>query len=489
MDLNCWIPASLAKTPLVMRLFISFSLTYLAVAGADGALSAGKLRQLGEVAMSEHRYDDAISYYGEAVKIEPENSTNYFKLFRVHQRMRRQKDALIDLSKAIKYDPHRHEYRKQRAKILVSIGKCSDAIFDYEHISESGSEPIPEARIAEECKNQIIAAENFYERGEWQNALDFLNLAISHTDQAPELYMQRAKIALELMDYYSTVSDAGRVIKMESNNIEAYQLRGDAYFWLGEHEMSKNHYREALRFDPEHEGCKNGHRLIKKIEKKAKKADAAADSGNHKDAIAMWTELINYVDGHQIYETPILHKIAKSHSKLGEHEEAYSMAKHAAEVGDRVEGLILLGDLQLAGEMYQDSVRSYREAEDENEDDGNSRTIQEKIQAAETALKQSKTKNYYKILEVKRNADIKEIKKAYKKMALQWHPDKNVENQEEASSKFQEVAEAYEVLSDDEMRGRYDKGEDVFENQGGGQRQGNPFQHFQQGGQHFRFHM
>ena len=49
---------------------------------------------------------------------------------------------------------------------------------------------------------------------------------------------------------------------MESNNIEAYQLRGDAYFWLGEHEMSKNHYREALRFDPEHKGCKNGHRLI-----------------------------------------------------------------------------------------------------------------------------------------------------------------------------------------------------------------------------------
>eukprot|EP00588_Corethron_pennatum_P012053 CAMPEP_0194278944 /NCGR_PEP_ID=MMETSP0169-20130528/12799_1 /TAXON_ID=218684 /ORGANISM="Corethron pennatum, Strain L29A3" /LENGTH=439 /DNA_ID=CAMNT_0039023267 /DNA_START=323 /DNA_END=1642 /DNA_ORIENTATION=+ len=439
--------------------------------------------------MSEHRYDDAISYYGEAVKIEPENSTNYFKLFRVHQRMRRQKDALIDLSKAIKYDPDRHEYRKQRAKILVSIGRCSDAIFDYEHISESGSEPIPEARIAEECKDQIIAAENFYERGDWQNALNFLNSAIGHTDQAPELYMQRAKVALELMDYYSTVSDAGRVIKIDSNNIEAYQLRGDAYFWLGEHEMSKNHYREALRFDPEHEGCKNGHRLIKKIEKKAKKADAAADNGNHKDAIAMWTELINYVDGHQIYETPILHKIAKSHSELGEHEEAYSMAKHAAEVGDRVEGLILLGDLQLAGEMYQDSIRSYREAEDENENDGNSRTIQEKIQAAETALKQSKTKNYYKILEVKRNADLKEIKKAYKKMALQWHPDKNVENQEEASSKFQEVAEAYEVLSDDEMRGRYDRGEDVFENQGGGQRQHNPFSHFQQGGQHFRFHM
>jgi len=218
----------------VMKLFVSFSLTYLAAAaGSEGVLSAGKLRQLGEVAMSEHRYDDAINYYGEAVKIEPENSTNYFKLFRVHQRMRRQKDALIDLSKAIKYDPERDEYRKQRAKILVSVGKCSEAVLDYSHISQPGSEPIPEAIVAKECSDQIIATENFYERGDWENALYFVNAAIGHTDQAPELCMRRARIALELKDYYSTVSDAGRIIKMDSSNIEAYQLRGDAYFWLG----------------------------------------------------------------------------------------------------------------------------------------------------------------------------------------------------------------------------------------------------------------
>ena len=51
---------------------------------------------------------------------------------------------------------------------------------------------------------------------------------------------------------------------------------------------------------------------------------------------------------------------------------------------------------------------------------------------------------------------------------------------------FQDIAEAYEVLSDEEMRGKYDRGEEVFENQGGGQRQHNPHQsfqqHFQQGG-------
>ena len=56
-------------------------------------------------------------------------------------------------------------------------------------------------------------------------------------------------------------------------------------------------------------------------------------------------------------------------------------------------------------------------------------------------------------------------------------------------ARFQDIAEAYEVLSDDEKRGKYDRGEQVFENQGGGQRQqghGNPF-NFGGGGQTFTF--
>lgn len=67
-------------------------------------------------------------------------------------------------------------------------------------------------------------------------------------------------------------------------------------------------------------------------------------------------------------------------------------------------------------------------------------------------------KDYYAILGVPRNADEGEIRKACKKMALKWHPDRNPDNKEEAQRKFQEVAEAFEVLSDaqkKEVYGRY----------------------------------
>ncbi|EDM15725.1 rCG59855 [Rattus norvegicus] len=65
--------------------------------------------------------------------------------------------------------------------------------------------------------------------------------------------------------------------------------------------------------------------------------------------------------------------------------------------------------------------------------------------------------DYYEVLGVQRYASPEDIKRAYRKVALKWHPDKNPENKEEAERKFKEVAEAYEVLSNGEKRDIYDK--------------------------------
>jgi len=71
-------------------------------------------------------------------------------------------------------------------------------------------------------------------------------------------------------------------------------------------------------------------------------------------------------------------------------------------------------------------------------------------------------KKFYKILEINESATQEEIKKAYYKMALKYHPDKDPNNQEEAKKKFQEVSGAYEILGDEERRKRYDNGETDF---------------------------
>ena len=69
-------------------------------------------------------------------------------------------------------------------------------------------------------------------------------------------------------------------------------------------------------------------------------------------------------------------------------------------------------------------------------------------------------KNYYDILGVSKDASQEDIKKAFKKLSIMWHPDKHVndsvEDQKKAEDKFKEINEAYETLGDEEKRRNYD---------------------------------
>jgi molecular chaperone DnaJ len=80
--------------------------------------------------------------------------------------------------------------------------------------------------------------------------------------------------------------------------------------------------------------------------------------------------------------------------------------------------------------------------------------------------------DYYELLGLDKTASADEIKKAYRKMAMKYHPDRN-QGDSEAESKFKEVNEAYQVLSDEEKRGMYDRyGKAGLEGMGGGRQGG-----------------
>ena len=91
------------------------------------------------------------------------------------------------------------------------------------------------------------------------------------------------------------------------------QLRGVAYYRLGEHELAMTHWRSGLKFDPEHAGCKDMYRLLKKLTKKADAADAALADGRVADAIAGWRDAIAVDPGHYAFMGPLLVKVRCAH--------------------------------------------------------------------------------------------------------------------------------------------------------------------------------
>ncbi|KOM24684.1 hypothetical protein LR48_Vigan2426s000100 [Vigna angularis] len=65
--------------------------------------------------------------------------------------------------------------------------------------------------------------------------------------------------------------------------------------------------------------------------------------------------------------------------------------------------------------------------------------------------------DYYKLLQVDRSASDEDLKKAYRRLAMKWHPDKNPNNKKDAEAKFKQISEAYDVLSDPQKRAVYDQ--------------------------------
>ena len=89
-------------------------------------------------------------------------------------------------------------------------------------------------------------------------------------------------------------------------------------------------------------------------------------------------------------------------------------------------------------------MREYKAIAEENPSEPG---LQKDIRHAELELKKSKRKDYYKILGIDKDATDQEIKKAYRKLAIVHHPDKNPDD-EQAAERFKDIGEAYETLSD-----------------------------------------
>jgi len=136
---------------------------------------------------------------------------------------------------------------------------------------------------------------------------------------------------------------------------------------------------------------------------------------------------------------------------------------------------------QHTSEDYEAALRTLQTLKDAHPQFASDPRFSKAAQEAQIALKRSKQKDYYKVLDVSRDASPKEIKRAYLKLSKVHHPDKAPTEAEKPAyeKKMITINEAYEVLGDPELKQRFDNGDDPNDPEAqrgpGGPGQGHPF--------------
>jgi DnaJ family protein C protein 7 len=153
---------------------------------------------------------------------------------------------------------------------------------------------------------------------------------------------------------------------------------------------------------------------------------------------------------------------ALCHAKLLKNDAALEDLSKAIECNpDYSKAYMKRGEINTIIEDFEEAVRDYANVERISPGQFGVKKI---LNEAKIKLKASKRKDYYKILNISKDADASDIKKAYRKLALVWHPDKNsgdTAQMTKAEKMFKDIGEAYAILSDPEKRQRYDSGVDI----------------------------
>jgi DnaJ family protein C protein 3 len=279
-----------------------------------------------------------------------------------------------------------------------------------------------------------------------------------------------------------------------------------AFYSLGETDKGIKHIAQCLQSDPDSKACMELRRREKNLEKSLKKVRSyfekrqfatasklLIDRGEDEPGLLkeVKQDFQDYVDQGYIYKNSpqglyaeLVEKTCEAYVEMGNHKKGTPYCQEALQLNpNSLYAALHKAQVQLDADDFEDAVRILESAKEHHQQ---SQKLHDLLNKAQTLLKRSKTKDYYKVLGLSRDADEREIKRAYRKLSKTFHPDKagaqNV-TPEEAQKKMASINEAYEVLSDPELKERFDRGDDPNSNE----QQGNPFQGSPFGGQQFMF--
>jgi len=435
---------------------------------------------------------DALTYFDVAVARDPQNYLTIFRRGAAYLQLGKHSQAGQDFDKVLKIKPTFEGALVQRAKLKSRSGDWEAAQADYKTAGKGNSE---EVRALQEAQGAEKVSADAEKAGDWNACTENADVAIQVANAHLGLRKRRAKCRFEKNEVIEGVSDLLHVAHMSSSSDVHSQISTTYFYALNETDNGLSQIRKCMHSDPDSKTCSKLLKREKTLEKERKKIQQLMSKRQYNSAVKLLVPsdsspgLLKEIEDEfsslrtsglippntsSLLHEGLLEWACECYVEMNNLKKSESYCSQAATHNPySLPVLIDRATRELERDDFEEAIRTLNTA---RETHGQIPRLNEMHQKASTLLKRSKQKDYYKVLGVSRDADEREIKRAYRKLTIKFHPDKASQQGltiEEAQKKMATINEAYEVLSDPELKARFDRGDDPNDQQ---QQQGNPFQ-------------
>lgn len=424
---------------------------------------------------------------------DPDNYLTYYKRGTVYLALGKAKFAINDFTKVLELRPDFTAARIQKGNVHMKLGEYDEAqqeFYEVIVVEPHNDEIRYQYERIEPARDQYNLIQELSEREDFVTVVNLLTQMLEISPWCAEFREARANAYLRTGDTLSAVSDMRSVNRLTQDSTVGYFKLANLLYEIGHAADSLKEIRECLKLDPEHKDCFPLYKKIKKVEKFLLTAEEESTNKQFAECVVTASKVLKHEKDVQM----IIFGAKKLMCSCSVHNEEYADAikycREALEIFKDPQVLCDRAEAYLGNDMYDDAIHDYQAA---LEVDEYLQRAKEGIERAKKMQKQAEKRDYYKILGVKKQANKKDIVKAYRKAAQKWHPDNFPDSDEKkiAEKKFIDIAAAKEVLTDPEKRQQFDQGEDPLDPESGQNpfRGGNHFHHFQHGSPfQFKFH-
>ena len=434
--------------------------------------------EMGKRMLAAGQLTEALSHYHSAVEGDRDNYMNYFRRATVLLALGRSKTALPDLDMVIKMRPDFTKARSQRGNILLKQGNLERASEDYEEVirrSPHDDEAHQNTAVIDELRANYETCTDMFENGQYSEAIGMLSKHIETCPWDVEARKMRATCYEYTGDAFKAIQDLKPVTKLTNDDTEGHLKISQLYYSIGDGEESLKEIRECLKLDQDHKACHKHYKRVKKLVKFLTTAQEYMDANQYEDALLKLNAAYKFENSNQRFVVSIKEKMCKCHVQVQDSKAAIKACTETIEMEpgnanaycDRAEAYLLEDKLD-------EALADYQTAKEKNNEH---QRAKEGIDRVNKLIKQAKKRDYYKRLGVSRSASKPQIMKAFRKLAMKWHPDKyQGDDRKEAEKKFIDLGAAKEVLTDPEKRAKYDQGEDPLDPEANQGHHHNPFE-------------